>query len=36
MFDLPSIARLDQKLPLRLVDMQQLGADVRVVARFAR
>jgi diaminohydroxyphosphoribosylaminopyrimidine deaminase/5-amino-6-(5-phosphoribosylamino)uracil reductase len=36
MFDLPSIARLDQKLPLRLVDVQQLGADVRVVARFAR
>jgi len=36
MFNLPSIARLDQKLPLRLVDVQQLGADVRIVARFAR
>jgi diaminohydroxyphosphoribosylaminopyrimidine deaminase/5-amino-6-(5-phosphoribosylamino)uracil reductase len=36
MFKLPSIARLDQKLPLRLVDVQRIGADVRVVARFAR
>jgi diaminohydroxyphosphoribosylaminopyrimidine deaminase/5-amino-6-(5-phosphoribosylamino)uracil reductase len=36
MFNLPSIARLDQKLPLRLVDVQRIGADVRVVARFAR
>jgi diaminohydroxyphosphoribosylaminopyrimidine deaminase/5-amino-6-(5-phosphoribosylamino)uracil reductase len=36
MFNLPSIARLDQKLPLRLVDVQRVGADVRVVARFAR
>jgi diaminohydroxyphosphoribosylaminopyrimidine deaminase/5-amino-6-(5-phosphoribosylamino)uracil reductase len=36
MFNLPSIARLDQKLPLRLVDVQQLGTDVRIVARFAR
>jgi len=36
MFNLPSIARLDQKLPLRLVDVQRIGEDVRVVARFAR
>ena len=36
MFNLPSIARLDQKLPLRLVDVRRIGEDVRVVARFAR
>jgi diaminohydroxyphosphoribosylaminopyrimidine deaminase/5-amino-6-(5-phosphoribosylamino)uracil reductase len=36
MFNLPGIARLDEKLELRLADVQRLGADVRVVARFAR
>jgi diaminohydroxyphosphoribosylaminopyrimidine deaminase/5-amino-6-(5-phosphoribosylamino)uracil reductase len=36
MFNMPSIARLDQQLRLRLVDVQRIGADVRVVARFAR
>jgi diaminohydroxyphosphoribosylaminopyrimidine deaminase/5-amino-6-(5-phosphoribosylamino)uracil reductase len=36
MFNLPAIARLDEKLELRLADVQRLGADVRVVARFAR
>ena len=36
MFNLPSIERLDQKLPLRLVDVQRIGEDVRVVARVVR
>lgn len=36
MFNLPSIARLDQKLALRLVDVQQVGEDLRIRARFAR
>jgi diaminohydroxyphosphoribosylaminopyrimidine deaminase/5-amino-6-(5-phosphoribosylamino)uracil reductase len=35
MFNLPSIARLAQRRPLRLVDVRQVGADIRVVARFA-
>ena len=35
MFNLPAIARLEQKLPLRLVDVRRIGADVRVVARLA-
>ena len=33
MFNLPGIARLDQKLGLRLVDVQRIGADLRIVAR---
>jgi diaminohydroxyphosphoribosylaminopyrimidine deaminase/5-amino-6-(5-phosphoribosylamino)uracil reductase len=36
MFNLPSIERLDQRLALRLVDVERLGDDVRVRARFAR
>jgi diaminohydroxyphosphoribosylaminopyrimidine deaminase/5-amino-6-(5-phosphoribosylamino)uracil reductase len=36
MFNLPGIAALDQRLPLRLVDVRRIGEDVRVVARFAR
>jgi diaminohydroxyphosphoribosylaminopyrimidine deaminase/5-amino-6-(5-phosphoribosylamino)uracil reductase len=36
MFSLPSIERLDQRLGLRLVDVQRLDDDVRVRARFAR
>jgi hypothetical protein len=36
MFNLPGIATLDQKLPLRLVDVRRIGEDVRVVARFPR
>ncbi len=35
MFNLPAIARLEQKLPLRLVDVRRIGEDVRVVARLA-
>jgi diaminohydroxyphosphoribosylaminopyrimidine deaminase/5-amino-6-(5-phosphoribosylamino)uracil reductase len=36
MFNLPAIARLDQRLALRLVDLERLGEDVRIRARFAR
>jgi diaminohydroxyphosphoribosylaminopyrimidine deaminase/5-amino-6-(5-phosphoribosylamino)uracil reductase len=36
MFNLPSIARLDQRLILRLVDVERLGEDLRIRARFAR
>jgi diaminohydroxyphosphoribosylaminopyrimidine deaminase / 5-amino-6-(5-phosphoribosylamino)uracil reductase len=35
MFNLPAIARLEQKLPLRLMDVRRIGEDVRVVARLA-
>jgi diaminohydroxyphosphoribosylaminopyrimidine deaminase/5-amino-6-(5-phosphoribosylamino)uracil reductase len=36
MFDLPSLGRLDLKLPLRLVDVERIGEDVRILARLAR
>ncbi len=36
MFNLPSIQRLDQRLDLRLLDVERLGDDVRIRARFAR
>jgi diaminohydroxyphosphoribosylaminopyrimidine deaminase/5-amino-6-(5-phosphoribosylamino)uracil reductase len=35
MFNLPAIERLDQKLALRLVDVERIGDDLRVLARFA-
>ncbi len=35
MFNLPAIARMDQRLPLRLVDVRRIEEDVRVVARVA-
>jgi len=35
MFNLPAIERLEQQLPLRLLDVQRVGEDLRILARFA-